>query len=343
MVDCHESIEVLAPEWDDLADRIGAAPWLRPGWFSAWWESFGSGTLRIYAARDDGRLVGVVPTAKQRRRVTSASNWHTPAFGLLGKPEAIARLAAALFGDRPQQISLAFVTEQRDADAVRRAAREHGYQWISRTLERSPYVAIDGSWEEYERSRASKLLSELRRRRRRLAEEGELSFECDDGGEQLDERLAEGFEVEAAGWKGAGGSAISSRSDTDRFYRAVAHWAAHRGWLRLAFLRLDGKPFAFDLAIEHDGVHYLLKTGFDPSFSRFAPGMILRHEMLSRAFAVGLRSYEFLGADNAWKLDWTETTRDRDLLQAFARSPSGLVEWAANRYGRPVAKRVLRR
>ena len=34
------------------------------------------------------------------------------------------------------------------------------------------------------------------------------------------------------------------------FYRRVAAWAAERDWLRLAFLRLDGRPLAFDLALE---------------------------------------------------------------------------------------------
>ena len=37
----------LAEEWDGLADRVGAAPWTRPGWVAAWWRAFGSGRLQI--------------------------------------------------------------------------------------------------------------------------------------------------------------------------------------------------------------------------------------------------------------------------------------------------------
>jgi CelD/BcsL family acetyltransferase involved in cellulose biosynthesis len=186
-------------------------------------------------------------------------------------------------------------------------------------------------------------LAELRRRRRRLADEGQFSFECTDGTERLDELLEEGFRVEAAGWKGARNSAIMSKVESDRFYRVLARWAADHGWLRLAFLRLDGRPFAFDFCIEHNGVHYLLKTGFDPSYSRFAPGVVLRYEMIARAFSEGLSSYEFLGEDATWKLRWSDTTRQLDALQVFARSPRGLIEWAANAYGRPLARRALGR
>ena len=162
-----------------------------------------------------------------------------------------------------------------------------------------------------------------------------------DGSDRLDQLLEEGFAVEAAGWKGARASAMVSRPETAEFYRRVAAWAADRGWLRLAFLRLDGQAFAFDFAVEEGDVHYLLKTGFDPAFGRFAPGMILRYEMLARAFSNGLRSYEFLGADEPWKLEWTQTTRPRGLFQAFAPSLRGQLEWAAFAWGRPAAKRVL--
>jgi CelD/BcsL family acetyltransferase involved in cellulose biosynthesis len=90
-------------------------------------------------------------------------------------------------------------------------------------------------------------------------------------------------------------------------------------------------------------MHSLLKTGFDAAYGRYAPGMIIRHEMLARAFSIGLRSYEFLGGDEPWKLEWTDTTRDLGLLQAFSQSPRGLIDWAANAYGRPLAKRALGR
>ena len=71
--------------------------------------------------------------------------------------------------------------------------------------------------------------------------------------------------------------------------------------------------------------------------------MILRYKMIARAFEAGLRRYEFLGDAEPWKLAWTQTVRERFLVEAFASSPVGLLEWCANVYGRPLARRVLRR
>ncbi len=341
-VETRDSVRELAAEWDELADRVAAEPWLRPGWVDAWWEAFGAGRLRIVAVRRGDRLAGVLPLMEQRGVVRSTSNWHTPEFGLLAERHELGELAEALVSRRAHRVWLGFVDAAKPGVvACRAAAQAAGYRVLERTLERSPYVPIEGDWEAYRVGLGKKLASELRRRRRRLEEAGRFSFEVVDGDERLPALLDEGFAVEAAGWKGARGLAIHSRPETLGFYRAVADWAAERGWLRLAFLRLDGRPFAFDFCIEDRGIHYLLKTGFDPAYARFAPGMILRYEMLARAFSIGLRSYEFLGADEPWKLEWTQATRERRLFHAFAPSVRGLVGWAAFGWGRPVAKRVL--
>ena len=97
---------------------------------------------------------------------------------------------------------------------------------------------------------------------------------------------------------------------------------------------------AFALGLEDKGVYYMVKSGYDPAFAAFAPGIILRYELVARAFAERLTRLEFLGDDEPWKLTWTKTTRERAAFHAFRRSPRGTLEWAAFAYGRPVARRL---
>jgi CelD/BcsL family acetyltransferase involved in cellulose biosynthesis len=242
-------------------------------------------------------------------------------------------------------VTLAFLLADDPAvDTWRSAARAARYRLVDRTLERSPYIATNGDWAGYERHRDSRFLRELRRRHRRLSEQGGLALDVADGRDRLDELLDEGFAVEAAAWKGKRGTAIASDTATRRFYGDVARWAAQRGWLRLAYLRLEERPLAFDYCLEDQGVHYLLKTGYDPAYGAFAPGMLMRREMIARAFSNGLTRYEFLGADEPWKLRWTDMLRERKLLQAFAPSVPGAIDCLRGRafaFARPLAKRAL--
>jgi CelD/BcsL family acetyltransferase involved in cellulose biosynthesis len=336
------AVEPVAEEWDDLADRVGGSPFLRPGWVEAWWRAFGTGRLEIVVLRRAGRLAALIPLHTRLGRRFSTSNWHTPQFGMLAETDAAREeLAAFLFKRRPTELSLAFVDAAGpDLAAFRAAAAEAGYRTLERTLQRSPDVVIDGTWDGYMRRLSRKRRAELGRCRRRLEDRGRLVLEVATGEDNLDELLNEAFRVEATGWKVINRSAIASRPETRRFYGEIGHWAVRRGFLRVAFLRLDDHPLAVQYFLESDGTHYALKGGFDPAFERSSPGIVLLQALLERAFATGLRLVSLGGDLDPYKAVFATGDRDYRRFQAFAPSPAGWVHRLAFKYGRPAAKRL---
>jgi hypothetical protein len=70
--------------------------------------------------------------------------------------------------------------------------------------------------------------------------------------------------------------------------------------------------------------------------------VLLRASMLERVFALRLRRYDFLGRDEPWKMAWTSTVEVQVQFQSFRRSAPALTDWAAQRYLRPLARRILR-
>ncbi len=348
-VEIYNRIEPLAPEWEHLARQIKASPFLWPGWISAWWSAFGAGQLQILAVRKNERLAGVLPLRSFRGALSSTSNDHTPLFGLLTVDEVAAKqLSHALFSQNPRHIILSFLSPSDDVIPLARSAAEVArYQVLTESIQAAPYVTIDRTWAEYESQLRRKFRSELRRRRRRLEEEGRLTLEIYDGTERLDELLEEGIRAEGSGWKDASGTSIRRDPAARRFYTEVARWATEHGWLRLAFLRLDGRTIAFDYGLEYNDTHYLLKTGYDPDYRKFGPGMIIRYLMIARAFSEGLATYDFLGvgADYAWKQEWAKAQEERLFLRMFAPTVRGSIDravYVTSRTGFEVAKRFAR-
>ncbi len=345
VVERHFSTGSIAAEWDALADRCGASPFVRPGWFDAWLRAFGGGQPLILATRDGGELTGVLVLLRRPATLQSAGNWHSPLYGAAAKgPDAVQALAAALLDERASRVDIAMIDAGDPLrDALHAAATGAGRAAIDRQVAIQPYVTLEGSFDAYTAALPRKQRKEIGRLRRRLEAEGELTVHFEDGSERLDELLREGFAIEGSGWKAERGSAIASQPETHAFYTEVARWAAARGWLRLAFLRLDGRALAFDLCIEAGGSAYVLKGGFDAEYRRFGPGVVLTYESLSRAFGEDLSTYEFLGDADSYKLVWTDTTRERRRLQVFSSSPLGQAQLAGWRYGRPLAKRAAAR
>jgi CelD/BcsL family acetyltransferase involved in cellulose biosynthesis len=340
-VHLHDNLdEPLAREWDELADRTAAPPFLRPGWVSAWVTAFARAPVQVAALRrDDGELIAVVPLMLRRGAVRSPTNWHTPVFGpVVEGYDAAVRVSGWLMGLGARRVSLDFVDSQSDAArAFKEAARAACYRPASRVRLRSPYLDLPGTRDGVEQMLSAKRRSNLRRQRRRLGELGPLELDVHDGREELDRRLTEAFAVEGSGWKGERGSAIASRSDTATFYRDVAAWAAGRGWLRILVLRSARRAIACDIGIDVDGAHYLLKTGYDPEFRSYAPGVVLRRDAVARAAEAGLGTYEFLGDPAPTKLEWTDRCRERLLLQAFRPSLLGALDRAVMVHARAIA------
>lgn len=336
----RRDIDALAPEWDVLADQLRAPPFLRPGWIGAWWKAFGRGELEICTVRRGARLAGLLTLQRRRGTLQSTSNWHTPWFGSLSEDAAVAcELAESVVFHAGRRAALAFVdNESPDLDAFRGSAARAGYRVLVRTLERSPYLDIDRDWTQFIAGLHRGFRSDLGRQLRRLREQGSVSLDIEDGNERLTEFLAEGFQIEASGWKGK--TAIAARPETHQFYTEVARWAAERGSLRLFFLRLDNRPLAFDFALQDQGSLYFLKGGYEPAFRRFSPGQLLIQMMLEHAFVTGLTRFEFLGDAEPYKLAWTSSCRHLRLLQLFAPGVLGLLDWAVFAHGRPLAKRA---
>jgi CelD/BcsL family acetyltransferase involved in cellulose biosynthesis len=331
-VEIHQRIEPLVGEWELLARQANASPFLWPGWVEAWWHAFGAGQLQILTAHQHGRLVGVLPLHRLGGALSSTTNAHTPLFGFLAANEGAAeKLVQALFSQKPCRINLSFLLPDDTGVSLARAAADaERYRVLPESIRGLPYVAIDGtSWDEYEKGLSKRHRGDVHRQRRRLEKQGHLTLDVRDGTEGLDELLEEGFGVEGSGWKDAEGTSIRAHPATLRFYTEVARWASERGWLRLGFLRLDGRTLAFDYLLELNRTYYGLKTGYDPAYGRFSPGKVLRYLMIARAFSQGLAAYELLGEFDPHKQKWTNACRELQFLHLFAPTALGFLARAA--------------
>src|SRR3954453_8579953 len=102
-----DSFEPVAPEWDGLATRACAPPFLRPGWFQAWWNAFGRGRLEILTSRRGGTLVAVAPVYRHWGTLLAVANVHSPSYSFLADDAvALNELVERVFAVGPLHTSL---------------------------------------------------------------------------------------------------------------------------------------------------------------------------------------------------------------------------------------------
>ena len=341
-VDLVDRHEVPESEWDELASATSAPPFVFAGWIDTWRRWFGHGRLRLFIARRERELVGLVPLELHRGALHSPTNPHSPLFDFIARDDEVAHaLARAVLNSGVRRVDFRLVDASgRGFHALRSAASQSGHRQIVRVETRAPYIRCSSNIAAHRASLSRNLRHDTERRLRRLAETGGVSIQVAADGESIDSLLEEAFAVEELGWKGARGTAIASRDELRQFYTGIARWAAARDWLRLAFLRLDGRAIAMQFDLELPTTYYSLKIGYDPAYERFAPGKLLASEMIARAVASGADTYELLGTDEEWKYRFTRTLHERVAFSSFPRSPGGLLSWSASTYGLPIARRI---
>ncbi|MCS6878720.1 MAG: GNAT family N-acetyltransferase [Geminicoccaceae bacterium] len=121
-------------------------------------------------------------------------------------------------------------------------------------------------------------IRELRRQRRRLAEQGEVRLERLGPREPVEPWCERFLAMEAAGWKGRAGTAMACRSDDARFFRAMCAQRHAQGRLCFEALLLDGRVIASSVALlaaSEPHAAFLFKIAHDESMRRFGPGILL--------------------------------------------------------------------
>ena len=342
--------DALRAEWDALLARGPVdEPFHRHAFVGAWLEAFApEARLRVLVARDpDGRATGMAPLVEERRGglvlLSSPSNDHSPRVEwILGEAPDLAMRAlwehlrerlrwdVLLLRDVPRHGPTSSLLE-----AAARADRHPTGRWPSLV---TPYLALTGDPREAKLS--SKFLANLRRRMRKLAEQGAVSYRRVGGGAEVEPFLSQFFALEAAGWKGERGTAIARDPRTIAFYRGLARAAGGEGWLALRALDLDGRPVAMHFGLLHRGVYSLPKPAYDERLGKCSPGQLLFREVLAECEARQLRELDFLGPDMPWKREWEPAFRPHDWLYVYRPGMTGTVLHAVKHRLKPLAREM---
>ncbi len=345
-VEIVRDLGTVAESWGALADRLAAPPALYPGYVASWVAAYSAPErLRVVTVWRGDRLAAVLPLVLDRSHRSTVAMREVEETGLLSDgPDSALAAARGALGIGVGRVLLRPVVAGSPTHRAFVAATEGGGgATLARPVDEQPVVDIAGPWEPYWRGLSRNTRSDVARRRRRLAEAGEVRIEVLDGGEGLEAALDTAMLIETSGWKGRAGTALASRPDEERFHRLQAIWASRRGWFRLTFLRLDGRPIAFHSSLQAHGVLYPLKIGYVEDMAAHSPGTILMAAEIERAFAEGLSRFDFAGSAADYKNRWSTGSRGLIELSAFPPGVAGRAAWAAARVrlrAIPVAKRA---
>jgi CelD/BcsL family acetyltransferase involved in cellulose biosynthesis len=309
-------LPALAEEWNDLALRCTgyflSQTFL---WAEAAWETIArprGRTLNCLVLRFEGRLVAVWPLViclEHGLRVLRPLGFdvHEYCAPLVEPGEEAERRTALLWEAAARSADLAVLPHVR-ADSLLAGILDKGRHWsVRHAVDPAPYVARAEypDWNTYYAMVSSQLRRHIRRRRRQLAEQGEvvLARESAAGCPVLIDWMLD----RKKNWIARSHLANDWIDHAD--YRAFLMTLAARedatGGVAVFTLRLNGAPIAAALVgVNRSRIEGYVTT-YDPEWDFYSPGNILNEHMLQWAFERGL-DFDFRNGDQPYKYKWAK-------------------------------------
>lgn len=311
----------LREEWEGLLSRaVEAEPFMTPEWLIPWWNSFGSGSLRLIAVHREQQLVGLAPFYVGSERFLGSTRWvlrfctnaESNRAPLLVDQDGPASIAAAIMrhaigsgGWDAARLGPLFL----EGEATRllvQALSNSDIRWGMRELHASPYLPFHGaSFDDILESRSGSFRQTLKRKARKAGREEALEIDREGRATGLEDV----FSIAEETWQHQQGTGIGSTPALKGFYRAMMTGARERGWLHLPIVVLNDVPVAFELNLRYQDRLYNLKLGYRDSARALSPGLVLKAEAVRYAIEQGLSEYDFLGMEEPYKLHWTDSVR----------------------------------
>jgi CelD/BcsL family acetyltransferase involved in cellulose biosynthesis len=200
----------------------------------------------------------------------------------------------------------------------------------------APRTDLGDGWASILSDRSPRTRSTLRRKARKLSEEGDRQFVHVTQPDQIGDWLPAAFDLYAA-------RAASVRRG--RLWQSDRGRAFLETWMRrlsgehaldLAFLLVAGEPQAFAFGIADPDAYYLYGLGFDPRsrLARWSPGEQLLVHLLETAALRGMRNFDFLVGDEPYKRAWAT---ERRVVSTALLGPNRVAQEALSWWPRMIA------
>ncbi len=307
-------------EWNALmAKGVSHVPFLRYEYLQTWWSTRGGGewpqdsTLAIILAHENESLMGIAPCfiAERSGRKTLlllGSVEICDYLDLLVKPQHSGAFTKGLIEYIRSELAVKYGVQRVEFDnipensptikALKNAATECGLDASVTPLSQSPYISLNGDYEEYLASLDKKQRHEMRRKMRRLLElpqgsEWYIASDPDKIESEIEEFLRlMSFDEEKKRFLTPAMKEQMRLSMLDAF--------THKS-LQLAFLTIGGQKAAAYLNFDYNNRIWVYNSGIDPQFFEHSPGWVLLIHLLKWAIENGRFEFDFMRGNEDYK------------------------------------------
>lgn len=282
-----------------------SSPFVLPAWMQVWWEAFGAGYdifIRTYKEGND--IIGIAPLMKKGDTALFLGSTDVVDYqDFVTAPGKEEKFFDVLLKDLNKQGVKELDLKHVRPDSIvmngfKSYMRAKGMETDCIQEDVSFEMELPAAFEAYLESLSTKQRHEVRRKLRRINEEGDIKYRFVNKEPELSRAMVTFFKM-----------FVESRQDkaaflTDKmkeYFKSIVKAMAEHGFLRLGILELDGKPVAEILCFEYRHCLYLYNSGYDPQYIRLSAGVMSKVLAIRDCIDKGIKKFDFLKGPEPYK------------------------------------------
>jgi CelD/BcsL family acetyltransferase involved in cellulose biosynthesis len=315
----NAAVERLAPEWRVLWHRTAnATPFQSPEWLLSWWDFFGNRAPLVLTARENGRLLAVLPL--YRYDETTCRKLLPIGISLSDYLDALvdeehAGVVNGLLGSLVEQPNWdeCYIPDLAPGAALLTARLPEQLIERRRAGETCPVLTLPDEVAGLRELVPRKTLRDLRQARRRTAGIGAADIVGADA-DTVSRLMQDFFRLHENRWHPIAGRGVCADPAVREFHLQAAQRMVDAGMLRLYVLRIGNSAAAAYYGFAAKGTAYAYLSGFDPQFAQLSPGTQIVAHAIEQAVREGAREFHFLRGGEAYKYAWGAVDRPNTAL-----------------------------
>ncbi len=297
--------ELRVYHFSGIPNLTWPSPFVFPEWLEVWWRVFGTDFkpyVRVLFQGDE--VIGVVPLITKNGTAyfmgsTDVCDYQDFIIGTGKEEDFFNALMKDIKKNGIKQLDLKHVRPDSSVlKSLMPLAKKNNYQVATEQQAVSFEMDLPASFDEYLNSLSTKQRHEVRRKIRRLNEEGKIDYRLVEKVEELATDLETFFKM-----------FIESRQDKAAFlteqmkvyFQLLTTSMADIGLLKLGVLSLDDKPIASIMYFDYNGCIYLYNSGYDPQYVSLSAGLLSKVYAIKDSIEKGRKKFDFLKGAEVYK------------------------------------------
>ena len=360
VVSTMEGFRSLRSVWGGVLERSASRSiFLTWEWLFQWWLHFNKGkALYILLMKDREKVVGIAPFC-----ITKVAMFGLPfvrKIMFLGSGKVGSDLMDIIVekGREREAVdetvryleancSLWDVVDWCDLDACSPLARyvslhlSHLYRVYEKPEKKCPYIDLPGDFEELLKKLKPNIRNSLKYRTKRIESGSGIVFRSHGEQDPLKKDIDALFDLHDIRFRAKKAKSAFQGKLLRMFHYDVAEQFSKKGWLKLCFLERENRQIAALYAFKYRGRMYYYQSGFDPEWSKWAPGTVLMGYCMRESIKEGVREFHYLRGGEGYKERWTGTTLKMKSLVITQKGVAGSA-YAGILAGKAALKSLVR-